>query len=369
MSCARRHPRGGARARARARPRPLRIEADRASTSGCPSSSARCGPTRRRSPTRRTRSSSAICGRRSSGSIPRPWWRGQRVDGRDGDVAAGATASSCRRRSTTRCSRSSTSSTSCGSAPEPDEAAGEIGLYDGGEVVGAFAPAHDARRVAARRTVLLENLCCKASGVHALRVSARRIGSRAASGSSTRSAAARRRSAIATSAAAARSRRRSRRRAGSREASGIRREGLLRGAGARADRRRRARRVGRVRARRRRGRRLAREARDEVSPARSSTACRCSRTSSPEWPCSSGPAGDAAPVIRLDAVGRHRIGSGSSQQALLTDIVVRPLEKLGRQDHGRRPLLDRAPRPGDHRAGGRRRRAGSQLPDARERSR
>ena len=44
-----------------------------------------------------------------------------------------------------------------------------------------------------------------------------------------------------------------------------------------------------------------------------------------------GPAEDAAPVIRLDAVGRHQIGSGSSQQALLTDIVVRPLEVLGRR--------------------------------------
>jgi betaine reductase len=44
-----------------------------------------------------------------------------------------------------------------------------------------------------------------------------------------------------------------------------------------------------------------------------------------------GPAGDAAPVLRLDAVGRHRVASGSSQQALLTDIVVRPLERLGRR--------------------------------------
>jgi betaine reductase len=44
-----------------------------------------------------------------------------------------------------------------------------------------------------------------------------------------------------------------------------------------------------------------------------------------------GPAADRAPVLRLDAVGRHRIGSGSSQQALLTDIVVRPLERLGRR--------------------------------------
>jgi betaine reductase len=44
-----------------------------------------------------------------------------------------------------------------------------------------------------------------------------------------------------------------------------------------------------------------------------------------------GPAGDSAPVLRLDAVGRHRIGSGSSQQALLTDIVARPLERIGRR--------------------------------------
>jgi len=35
------------------------------------------------------------------------------------------------------------------------------------------------------------------------------------------------------------------------------------------------------------------------------------------------------PVMRMDAVGRHRIASGSSQQALLEDIVARPLERLG----------------------------------------
>jgi len=39
----------------------------------------------------------------------------------------------------------------------------------------------------------------------------------------------------------------------------------------------------------------------------------------------------AAPIIRTDAVGRHRISSGSSQEALLTDLVVRPLETLGRR--------------------------------------
>jgi hypothetical protein len=44
-----------------------------------------------------------------------------------------------------------------------------------------------------------------------------------------------------------------------------------------------------------------------------------------------GPAAGSAPRLRLDAAGRHHIGSGSSQQALLTDIVLRPLERLGRK--------------------------------------
>jgi glycine/sarcosine/betaine reductase complex component C subunit beta len=43
-----------------------------------------------------------------------------------------------------------------------------------------------------------------------------------------------------------------------------------------------------------------------------------------------GPPGDGAPVVRLDAVGRHRIGSGSAQQAVLEDLVVEPLGRLGR---------------------------------------
>jgi betaine reductase len=43
-----------------------------------------------------------------------------------------------------------------------------------------------------------------------------------------------------------------------------------------------------------------------------------------------GPATDGAPVLRLDAVGRHRVGSGSAQQAVLEDLVVEPLERLGR---------------------------------------
>ena len=44
-----------------------------------------------------------------------------------------------------------------------------------------------------------------------------------------------------------------------------------------------------------------------------------------------GPPGEGAPEIRLDAVGRHRIGSGSAQQAVLEDLVVEPLERLGRR--------------------------------------
>jgi betaine reductase len=43
-----------------------------------------------------------------------------------------------------------------------------------------------------------------------------------------------------------------------------------------------------------------------------------------------GPPGNGAPTIRLDAVGRHRIGSGSAQQAVLEDLVVEPLQRLGR---------------------------------------
>jgi len=42
------------------------------------------------------------------------------------------------------------------------------------------------------------------------------------------------------------------------------------------------------------------------------------------------PPGEGAPELRLDAVGRHRVGSGSAQQAVLEDLVVEPLERLGR---------------------------------------
>lgn len=43
-----------------------------------------------------------------------------------------------------------------------------------------------------------------------------------------------------------------------------------------------------------------------------------------------GPPGRGAAEIRLDAVGRHRVGSGSAQQAVLEDLVVEPLGRIGR---------------------------------------
>jgi glycine/sarcosine/betaine reductase complex component C subunit beta len=43
-----------------------------------------------------------------------------------------------------------------------------------------------------------------------------------------------------------------------------------------------------------------------------------------------GPPGGGAPEVRLDAVGRHRVGSGSAQQAVLEDLVVDPLERIDR---------------------------------------
>jgi glycine/sarcosine/betaine reductase complex component C subunit beta len=44
-----------------------------------------------------------------------------------------------------------------------------------------------------------------------------------------------------------------------------------------------------------------------------------------------GPPGNGAPLLRLDAVGRHKVGSGSAQQAVLEDLVVEPLQRLGRK--------------------------------------
>jgi hypothetical protein len=36
-----------------------------------------------------------------------------------------------------------------------------------------------------------------------------------------------------------------------------------------------------------------------------------------------------SPIIRLDSIGKHEIGSGSSQQAILEKLVVEPLDRIG----------------------------------------
>jgi len=52
---------------------------------------------------------------------------------------------------------------------QPDPERGDLALYQGDDIVGAFARAHDVDEALSARA-LLENLACKASGVHALRV-------------------------------------------------------------------------------------------------------------------------------------------------------------------------------------------------------
>jgi betaine reductase len=42
-----------------------------------------------------------------------------------------------------------------------------------------------------------------------------------------------------------------------------------------------------------------------------------------------GPSGNGAPVVRLESLGRHRVSSGSAQQAVLADLVTKPLDTLG----------------------------------------
>ena len=36
-----------------------------------------------------------------------------------------------------------------------------------------------------------------------------------------------------------------------------------------------------------------------------------------------------APIVRLDCIGKHDIGSGSNQQAIMTSLIVKPLKKIG----------------------------------------
>jgi betaine reductase len=42
-----------------------------------------------------------------------------------------------------------------------------------------------------------------------------------------------------------------------------------------------------------------------------------------------GPDDGKSPVIRLDSIGKHQINAGSAQQAILNNLVVEPLDRLG----------------------------------------
>lgn len=210
---------------------------------------------------------------------------------------------------------------------EPDEGAGEIPLYEGERVVGAFAPAHDLDE-SLQATVLLENLAGKASGVHALRLllaatgtdpesieyavgcGEEAVGDRyqrgggalakaiaescglvRASGSDVKAFCAAPVHALVVAAALVES--------GAYERVVVVAGGSLAKLGMKFA-----------------------GALDHGVPILEDVLAGMAVLVGPAV---------AGPTIRLDAVGRHRIGSGSSQQALLTDLVVRPLERLGRR--------------------------------------
>ena len=42
-----------------------------------------------------------------------------------------------------------------------------------------------------------------------------------------------------------------------------------------------------------------------------------------------GPDDGTSPVLRLDSVGRHTVGAGSAQQAIVEALVADPLERMG----------------------------------------
>jgi betaine reductase len=211
---------------------------------------------------------------------------------------------------------------------EPDESGGEIALYEGGRVVGAFAGGHDVDE-SLQATVLLENLCCKASGVHALRSLLERTGTdpesidyaigcgEEAVGDRYQRGGGALAKAIAEACGLARATGSDVKAFCAAPVHALIMAGALVESGAYE-------RVVVVA-----GGSLAKlgmkfeGALDRGVPVLEDVLAGMAVLV--------GPTNDGAPSLRLDAVGRHRIGSGSSQQALLEDLVVRPLEKLHRK--------------------------------------
>jgi betaine reductase len=209
---------------------------------------------------------------------------------------------------------------------EADEEAGELPLYANGSVAGALARAHESDE-ALQAPVLLENLCCKASGVHALRVLLDRTG---ADPESIEYALGCGEEAVGD---------RYQRGGGALAKAIAEAAGLTRASGADV----KAFCSGPVHALVLAGALVESGAYERVVVVAGGSLAKLGmkflgalehgvpvlEDVLAGMAVLVGPAGDGAPVLRLDAVGRHQVASGSSQQGLLTDLVARPLEKLG----------------------------------------
>ena len=68
---------------------------------------------------------------------------------------------------------------------------------------------------------------------------------------------------------------------------------------------------------------------NEVPGGTFATGCRCSKTSSAGSAMLVQKDDGKSPVVRLDSVGKHDVGAGGAQAAILSELVSKPLERLG----------------------------------------
>ncbi len=210
----------------------------------------------------------------------------------------------------------------------PKSEAGELALYEGDAVAGAFAPAHD-RDESLSATVLLENLACKASGTHALR---RLLETTGVDPATVEYALGCGEEAVGD---------RYQRGGGAMAKAIAEAAGLVNASGADL----KAFCAAPVHALVMAGALVEAGVHDRVVVVAGGSLAKLGMKFQGALEHGApiledvlagiavlvGAADGKAPVLRLDAAGRHRVGSGSSQQALLEDIVLRPLDRLGRR--------------------------------------